>query len=215
MLRLCHLLPWRIQCWKEKISITFVFSSTSPHPKIKLFSFLRLPFNCGSFISNLESILLSLSTVNPVATQCSVVSERALAVRGRALWAQEEQPGRTHTPVMRTSGVAFPTAALSPSLSLYQHTHYKHTRSHRCTIKQAFVSHRLTTPTLHNNPITLLSTHLHARWSPTVSHPKKSEQHFSFFDCSALRKAHICMSLDKSHGDGISITSCTVCLQCT
>lgn len=113
------------------------FSSTSSSPAKNVF-FLAPPFNCASFISHLESTLLCLSTLNPAPTQYCVVSERALAVSGQALWAQEEQAGQTHTPVMRTSGVAFPTAALS--LSLYQHVHYKHTRSHCCTIKQAFVS---------------------------------------------------------------------------
>lgn len=159
------------------------FSSSSSSPV------LAPPFNCASFISHLESTLLCLSTLNPAPTQYGVVSERVLAVRGQALWAQEEQAGQTHTPVMRTSGVAFPTAALS--LSLYQHAHYKHTRSHCCTIKQAFVSRN---PPLHllytTTPITHFSPHI-CMQDHYWLHPKQKMsklQRLSFMLCQHLER---------------------------
>lgn len=61
---------------------------------------------------------------------------------------------RTHTRMythgMRTSGVAFPTAALSVST----HSH-KQARSRCCAIKRAFVSH----VPLQSHTHTLISTH--------------------------------------------------------
>lgn len=175
--------------------IRFVFFSSTSSSPVKNVLFLAPPFNCASFISHLQSTLLCLSTLNPAPTQYGVVSERALAVSGQALWAQEEQAGQTHTPVMRTSGVAFPTAALS--LSLYQHAHYKHTRSHCCTIKQAFVSRTPRPPHLlyTTTPITLLSTHLHARSLLTASKTKNVQAPaFVLYHMSALGKVHIHMA---------------------
>lgn len=179
---------------QKTFHIRFVFFSSTSSSPVKNVVFLAPPFNCASFISHLESTLLCLSMLNPAPTQYGVVSERVLAVRGQALWAQEEQAGQTHTPVMRTSGVAFPTAALSLSLSTCSLQTHPFTLLHHQT--SFCLPHPPTTPPLHNHPNhTLLSTHLHARSLLTASKTKSVQAPaFVLYDMSALGKVHIHMA---------------------
>lgn len=157
--RLCNQLLW-VHCYKKKrIWLTdFVFSFTSPLSKIKMFSFLRLPFNCGSFVSYFESTLLSRSTVNLIPTQCSVVSERALSVLlgGRLFelrksslgehthqwweplaWPFPPLPSLSPSTNMLTTNTPVHTAApsnqlLSPACPPYSHNSTSHFSLHIC-----------------------------------------------------------------------------------